>query len=218
MTTRTPNRWSGKEPAERRRERRDLLLDTAFDLLGTVGTVGTTVRGVCEAARLNPRYFYESFDDLDALLVAVYDREARQVFTLMQAAGDAAAGDPLGQSRAALGVLVAHLTEDPRRARVLYLEGLGNEALARRRMEAMRVLATELAREATRGAVAGASSPDPVVEIAATLLVGGMSELMLRWVHGELDVPVDELVDDVARLFVATAEAAAAIIESRVEG
>ena len=32
------------------------------------------MRAVCQGARLNPRYFYESFDDLDALVVAVYDR------------------------------------------------------------------------------------------------------------------------------------------------
>ena len=30
-------------------------------------------------ARLNPRYFYESFDDLDALLVAVYDRSVEEL-------------------------------------------------------------------------------------------------------------------------------------------
>ena len=67
-------RWTGIPAEERRAERRRLLIDTAFDLLGTEGTAGTTVRAVCQAAQLNPRYFYESFEDLDALIVAVYDR------------------------------------------------------------------------------------------------------------------------------------------------
>lgn len=43
-------------------------------MLGTDGWQATTVRGICERARLNPRYFYESFSGLDELLVAVFDR------------------------------------------------------------------------------------------------------------------------------------------------
>ena len=57
----------------RRAERRELLVDAAFELLGTDGWNGTTVRGVCQAAHLNPRYFYESFDGLESLLLAVFD-------------------------------------------------------------------------------------------------------------------------------------------------
>ena len=68
--------WAGIPAEDRRAARRDRLLDAAFDLLGTEGWSATTVRGVCQAAQLNPRYFYESFPDLDALFVAVYDRSA----------------------------------------------------------------------------------------------------------------------------------------------
>lgn len=214
MAARTPSRWSGKQPDERRRERRDLLLDTAYELLGTAGAAGTTVRGVCEAARLNPRYFYESFADLDELLVAVYDRAAVEAMTVMQGAQEAASDDPLARSRAVVGALVAHFVDDPRRPRVLYLEGLGNEALARRRMEAMRGLATGLVREAAEQQPDDGSL-DPVVEITATMIVGGFAELMLRWVHGELAVPDDELVEDIAALFVAAGSAAEAIVGAR---
>ena len=70
---RTPSRWNGLSTEERQRERRQLLIEAALDLLATEGSSGTTVRAVCAQARLNPRYFYESFDELDALVVAVYD-------------------------------------------------------------------------------------------------------------------------------------------------
>ena len=43
--------------ADRRAERRELLLDAAFDLLGTAGWSATTVRSVVERSALNPRYF-----------------------------------------------------------------------------------------------------------------------------------------------------------------
>ncbi len=58
---------------DRRAERRELLIAAAFDLLGTQGWSATTVRAVVERADLNPRYFYESFADLDSLILAVYD-------------------------------------------------------------------------------------------------------------------------------------------------
>ena len=51
-----------------------MLVDAAFELLGTEGWDGTTIRGVCQSARLNPRYFYESFDGLESLFLAVFDR------------------------------------------------------------------------------------------------------------------------------------------------
>ena len=66
--------WRGVPPEVRRAERRELLVDAAYELLGAEGWNGTTVRGVCQSARLNPRYFYESFDSLESLFIAVFDR------------------------------------------------------------------------------------------------------------------------------------------------
>jgi len=52
----TRTSWAGVPVADRRAERQGLLLDAAFELLGTEGWAGTTVRAVCQTARLNPRY------------------------------------------------------------------------------------------------------------------------------------------------------------------
>ncbi|MGH9046232.1 MAG: TetR/AcrR family transcriptional regulator, partial [Acidimicrobiales bacterium] len=65
--TPTQRSWRGVPPEVRRAERRELLIEAAYELLGAEGWNGTTVRGVCQAARLNPRYFYESFDSLETL-------------------------------------------------------------------------------------------------------------------------------------------------------
>ena len=116
--------------------RRRLLLDAAFDLLGTEGWSGTTVRAVCDAAQLNPRYFYESFDDLDSLVVAVYDRTLDELRTALVAALDTAPPDMPSQMRAAVEATVRFVDDDRRRGRVLYVEALGSEALNRRRIAA----------------------------------------------------------------------------------
>src|SRR5262245_18080215 len=121
-TDRSRSRWRGVAPEDRRAERRALLMDTAFELLGTEGWAGTSVRAVCQGARLNPRYFYESFDDLDALVVAVYDRVVSELGTAVLAAHGEAPDDPRAQLRAIVEATVAFVDDDRRRARVLYVE------------------------------------------------------------------------------------------------
>src|SRR3712207_1431081 len=106
-----------------------MLLDAALDLLGTEGSSATTVRAVCAAAQLNPRYFYESFDDLDALLVAVYDRLGAELAVAVGKAVADAPADPESQVRAMVSSTVTFVDDDRRRGRILYREALGNEAL-----------------------------------------------------------------------------------------
>lgn len=214
LPARQPTRWAGVAPAERRAERRTLLLDAAFDLLGTEGWPGTTVRAVCQAARLNPRYFYESFDDLDTLVVAVYDRLVADLTAAIMAAVDAAGDDTAAQTWAAIDSIVAFVDDDRRRARVLYVEALGNEALNRRRIETGHALVA-----AVEHHTIDRHGPPPAGEqigrIAAAVLVGGTSELVLAWLDGRIDVPRQQLVDDAAALFLALGDAAAAVAAGR---
>jgi AcrR family transcriptional regulator len=199
---------------DRRAERRELLLDAAFELLGGEGASATTVRGVCQRARLNPRYFYESFEDLDALVVAVYDRLVTELTTAVRAATEAAGPDPRAQTRAAIDCIVAFVDDDRRRARVLYVEALGNEALNRRRIETGHALVAtveQYASERNGTPVAG----EPIAAIGAALLVGGTSELVVAWLDGRIPVTRDQLVDDATELFLGMADAAARIATRR---
>jgi AcrR family transcriptional regulator len=210
----TPNRWRGIPLDERQAERRRMLVDTAFDLLGTVGVAGTTVRGVCEAAGFNPRYFYESFEDLDDLLVAVFDRTSQEgLEVILGAVAETTGDDALTTTRAVMGGFLRFITDDPRRAQVLYVAGLGNEALARRRLEAMLGMADLFGNRRADDDAPGAD--DPVVKVAASMVVGSMSELVITWLHGRLEMDLDQLIDDGSKLFVALGEAAAAVAESR---
>jgi AcrR family transcriptional regulator len=202
-------------PAEdRKAERRTLLLDAALELLGTEGSSGTTVRGVCEAARLNPRYFYESFDDLDSLVVAVYDRLVDELRSEVAAAIADAGADPRAQLRAAVERTVRFVDDDRRRAQVLYVEALGNEALNRRRIETGLGVVGFVERHA-----ADRHGPPPPGEhigrVAAAILVGGLSELLVAWLDGRIDVSRNELVDDATALFLSLGDTAARIAARR---
>jgi AcrR family transcriptional regulator len=206
--------YGGVSADERVEVRRQRLMDAALELIGTEGWSGTSVRAICRAAGLTPRFFYESFDDLDALAVAVFDDiSVRATAAILEAVRDAP-DEPAAQANAAIATFVDQVTQDPRRARVVFAEALGNEALARRRLQAMRAMAKLIA-DHGRLAYSAAPEADTLVEITASLLAGGLAELLIAWLDGAIDATRDQLVADCAALFMVTAEGAAAIGRER---
>jgi AcrR family transcriptional regulator len=207
-------RWTGLPPADRQQERRTLLLDAALELLGSDGWEAMTVRAVLERSRLNPRYFYESFTDLDQLAVAVYDRVVDELGEVVWAALDAAGDEPTDQVRAVVRGIVEFVDEDRRRGRILYVEGLGNEALNRRRLETGRTVVAfvqDYSGERRRsGRVA-----DEVGRVGASILVGGFNQLLVDWLAGRIRAGRDQLIDDATVLLAALGDAAAAVAASR---
>jgi AcrR family transcriptional regulator len=206
--------YGGVSADERVEVRRQRLMDAALELIGTEGWSGTSVRAICREAGLTPRFFYESFDDLDALAVAVFDDiSVRATAAILEAVRDAP-DEPAAQANAAIATFVDQVTQDPRRARVVFAEALGNEALARRRLQAMRAMAKLIA-DHGRLAYSAAPEADTLVEITASLLAGGLAELLIAWLDGAIDATRDQLVADCAALFMVTAEGAAAIGRER---
>ncbi len=199
-------RWAGVPAAERRAERRSRLLAAGLDLLGTEGVAGTTVRGVCQRARLNPRYFYESFASLDDLAVAVYDGLVDRLTAEVAAAQATAGPDRRARARAAVERIVGFVDEDRRRARVLYVEALGHPALSRHRIDTGRRLVELVARDAGAG---------PLARLAAAIVVGGLNEALMAWLDGRIGMDRDRLVDDATALFLALEDAAGGIARAR---
>jgi AcrR family transcriptional regulator len=209
--------YGGKTADDRVLERRRRLMAAALELIGTEGWAATSVRGVCRHAGLTPRFFYESFTDLDALAVAVFDDIAVNATAAILEAVGAAPPEPGAQARAAIATFVDELTRDPRRARVAFAEALGSEALARRRLQAMRAMA-ELIADHGRRAYGSVPAADRLVDVTAALLAGGIAELLIAWLDGAIVATRDELVSDCTALFMITAEGAAMLGRRRAAG
>jgi AcrR family transcriptional regulator len=208
-----PRRFSGLPPAVRKEERRRLLLEAAFDLMGAAGLEAMTVRAVLETARLNPRYFYESFTDLDELAVAVYDRVVEELGAAVLAALGRAGDVPADQLHAVVAATVDFVDADRRRGRVLYAAGLGNERLNRRRAEtAGTVVAFVEDHAARRPADPEARGPS---RAATSVLVGGFNQLLVDWLAGRVPIEKGELVEDATALFLALGDGVAALTASR---
>jgi len=206
--TRTPSRWNGLSTEERQRERRRLLIEAAYELLATEGSSGTTVRAVCAHARLNPRYFYESFTDLDELVVAVYDDVFRQLQRRV-AKAVAEAPDDDAAMRASVEATVRYVDEDRRRGRILYIEALGNEALNVRRVKAGAGQVELVTQDHSRRD--GSAYDRRVGSLGAAILVGGFTELLVSWLDGRVTLTTDELIDDATEVFLAIRDATRAM-------
>ena len=214
MTRSASGVYGGVSAEDRRAERRRRLMDAAYELLGTGGWPATTVRGVCAEAKLTPRFFYESFADLDALAVAVFDEIVEAATARVVAALDPLPATPDEGIRAALDAFIAELTDDPRRARIVFVEALGSEPLLRRRLEVMRGYGALFAEQA-RIAYQPPPEAEGLVEVTAAIFAGGMAELLIRWTQGELSHTREELVEDCVALFTAGGEAAARVARAR---
>jgi AcrR family transcriptional regulator len=204
-----PTRWAGIPAEERTRGRRELLVTAAFDLFGTEGDAATSVRAVCRSAELNARYFYESFVDRDELLGAVYDEVAAELADLLATALLAAPDDPTARTRAGIETVLRFITDDPRRAKVLFTEGRANPVLADRRRTSRQSLVDgtaamghdELVR--TGGDRARTAK---TAEVAATLFGGAMEQLAEAWTDGRLGDDLDQVITDATELSMAIFE------------
>lgn len=200
-------------PDSRRAERRTLLLDTALELLSSEGWSATSVRSVCQAARLNPRYFYESFETLDDLLVAVYDRVVQELTTAVTDAVMQAGPSVRDQLRSAIDAILRYVDDDRRRGRILYVVALGNETLNRRRLETGMRLVELVERDAT--ARVKVPSGEQVGRMGAAIVVGGFGELLAEWLAGRIEVSRQQLAEDATTLFLSLAEATSGIVTQR---
>ena len=206
--------YAGVSAEDRRAERRARLMEAALDLVGSDGWQAATVRAICTRARLTPRYFYESFENREALLMAVFDAISQEAAARVLDAVVAAPDEALAKSRAAVESFVGLLEEDPRKARVLFVEGRGIEAIETRRHDVLRMFA-RLIRDQGREFYRPPEGADRLLDTTAFLLAGGLAELLLAWLDGELASTRDELVEDVSALLAATGEAAAAMARER---
>jgi AcrR family transcriptional regulator len=206
--------YAGKSAEDRLDARRRALVEAAIELIATRGLADTTVRGVCEAAGLSTRFFYESFDGLDALALAAYDECVQSAFATTYAAAAAVPGEPAARARGAVGAIVDYLETQPQRARLMLVEGLGAGPLAQKRRDTMALLRSVIAMLG-RETYGRSDEQEPLVDLAATLVAGGVVELMVARLDGALELPRERFIDDCAALIVAVGDTAAGLARER---
>ncbi|MET1037750.1 MAG: TetR/AcrR family transcriptional regulator [Aeromicrobium sp.] len=196
--------YRGRTAEQRVADRRSRLIAATLEVWGQDGGPRVTMTRICAEAGLSERYFYESFDDLDAALTAVMDDIAAEIAESSVAALAAAQGGPNERVRAGIGAFVQILTDDPRKGRVAIVESVAIDTLRHRRAELLRGFAALAAHEARE--LYGADAwGDVEGRLAATMFVGGVAELVTAWLEGAVTASPEQIVDAATHQFTATA-------------
>ncbi len=201
----TPVRpYRGVSAEERRAVRKAALLEAALDLMGSPGSKPVTMTAVCERAGLTERYFYESFRDRDSLLLELLDTIATEILDAALGAFEHGEGTGEDRARQALAAFVHILTEDPRKGRVAIIEAVGIPALRARRQELFAGF-ERLALERSRQIYGNEAWGAPDDQIASLFFVGGMAEVVARWLNGDVEATPEQIIEAATRHFLAGA-------------
>jgi len=191
----TPTRsYRGLSQEERRAGRRERLITAAIAVYGERGYHQATVKAVCEAAGLTERYFYESFANSEALLIASFDAVTFAVMGEITGAAKDAGRARTARSRAMLHAYFAALQREPQSARVFLVEIRGvSRAVDQAFDAALRAIGKEVARiVAPPGAVED--------ELLQAGVVGGVIHIALRWIGDGYRPQIDTVVDSALKL------------------
>lgn len=196
--------YAGESQAERVARRRQQFLDAGLQVFGTTGYRTATVRQLCRQAELTDRYFYESFENTEDLLVAVYEREFDhlQQVVLAALADEAALRDPMVAVERALNALF-EMASEPRVARVCWLEVLGVSArvdvVYTRTIERFAALVVAFARQqfsSTASTIDEAES-----RMLGIAMIGAVSQPVTHWLLGGYQEDRATMVAATSRVF-----------------
>lgn len=197
-------RYGGQDAAQRVAERRARLLAAGLAVMGERGVAGATVRGVAEASGLAARYFYESFESIEALQLAVFDAIVAEAETRAVAALGTAPGDPVGRVRAVLAEMVDLYLDDPAKGRVALVDSVSSPMLGPRVLAESSRFAGMVAATASSGDPAAAADGLPVeLRATAQFLIGGVAHTIGAVLRGDLPADREQLVEVMVGLFLA---------------
>ncbi|MCW4353396.1 TetR/AcrR family transcriptional regulator [Hoyosella sp. YIM 151337] len=194
----TPGRlYSGLDMQQRVDRRRAQLMDAALSLLtGEYPDEPITVRAVCKRASLGPRYFYESFTDVDSLGAAVF-QETFDLVAQRAAAGFTRGGPGLAaRIEGGLRAIVDLIIEDPRKGRLFFSPVLVSPVLATRREASADAFAALILKQWSPGS----AQPGPSRAVAARFIVGGLAQVLAGVVDGKDELDSDLIVAQCARI------------------
>jgi AcrR family transcriptional regulator len=187
--------WRGVSAEQRIAARRERLLAAALEVFATRGFHASKVRDVCHEAGLTERYFYESFDEKETLLATLGERI---VADFVAAAGPSLARlttEPDAAIAGAARAIVHSLTDDPRRARIVFVEVVGVSPALEDRRRAVIGSLVDVIRTAAREGFGAWARESVEVELVARAVVGAGAELLVAYVRREMVLDQDDLIE-----------------------
>lgn len=201
--------YGGVSAADRRADRRRRLLAAGRQLWGTAGVTDVTVRGVCSAAGLIPRYFYEQFPNREALLFAISDDVRDELLATLVDAGVGDPGTLTDKLRSALTALLDLLAVDPQIHRIVTSDLSSVPGLSEHRTHILDLI-TGLVVQYAPDVLDGEPPPPAELHRGALFVVGGANRIIEDWLADPRE--------SVAEVAAATAELCTAAVANVATG
>jgi AcrR family transcriptional regulator len=192
--------YGGKTADERAAARRERLVAATIEVVAGQGAARTTMTGICAAAGLTERYFYESFGSLDEAMLAALDSVCDEIARLAVSTLETTEGTADDRVHALMVEFFDLVDRSPAKVRVAVIESTANSVLRARRHELVATFAELVAQWADL--LYGASAwPAQRARIHGLVFIAGMAELIGAWLEDDLVATREELVDAIEVLF-----------------
>ena len=187
-------RYAGASAEERKKQRRERLIEAAFDVFGREGYRNTTMRLICAQARLTERYFYEHFSTIDDVFVAVHRRQSAIVSQRIMAEVIQHGSDSKSATRAGLHAFFLFIKEDRRRAQILLVDAITSGMANPLNMQAKVASYADFVRAGIKN-----SHPTLKLDLDVDLVIAGFVGMIIQtgamWVQRDCDLPIESVVD-----------------------
>lgn len=177
--------YGGLTADERLADRKRRLMEVGLELFAERGFAKTGVRELCRAAKIGERAFYDTVGSRESLLRDVYLEATDAVIADIDVAMQDAPEDFVDRLRVGVLGFFRSITDDPRRARLIYVESIGRgpEIEETRREGLLRFV--DFVIEGL-----GDYLPEPrpsaaVIEASVSAIILGIGEIAYRLAEGE---------------------------------
>jgi len=196
-TERPRRSYRGATPAERSETRRIRLIEAAVQVYGELGYRNATVKSVCAAAGLTDRYFYEAFENSEALLAASFEAVTQAVLAEVVATADADGNEGFRRLRVMLRSYFTALRREAARARVFLVEMVGiSDTIDKVFDNALRRIG-DLIVETLDAEREGPLATSPLL---ARGVASGLVGIAIAWVRSGYAAPLDDVVGAATKL------------------
>jgi AcrR family transcriptional regulator len=211
MTVKPPptRNFRGQSAEQRQAERRERLIQAGITSFGERGYHGVTVREVCAEAKLTERYFYESFENMQALFMEVFAKVSLAMKQEWLRALAVSPRDPSSLVEAFLRAFLKFISEDPRRARIVLYE---SRTVGENMLQFAEHTVDDYA-NTMRGFILllfpDAATSGFNIDFLAHALVGANSYMAGRWMRENFKTPLEEVLQSHLQIYQALIEHAA---------
>ncbi|WP_269938022.1 TetR/AcrR family transcriptional regulator [Arthrobacter sp. HY1533] len=204
--------YSGLQSSERALERHGRLVEAGLEVFGTTGYPGAKIKSLCQGAGLSERYFYESFESREQLLMAVYDQVASDLMRHVMDALQEPGLELRASVRAGMAAVVNFMLDDPRHARIILVEIVGvspdfeakrHKSMSEFAAESMRQLLLLSGLDPQTVHQQSAENPQDIAlataldfaRLTAVSMVGGVNNMLLDAVLGGTTYNTERITD-----------------------